>query len=220
MKKKITEKQFFRFLPKYQKLLQGSTKRFGEDGAHKQALCLAAMEFAKQDPEQFRFNYEELPVLWFSQDKMFCKFFCSLADRKDHGRAIALMPFDRGALKSLIEADPKNSERIPFDLFFDFDWVANVAVFFEPRILCCIPSEAHQDPDLLKHIERMFCHLGDGDLEDIRKKWVLYLMPNNPIPHQQEAAENSIAQAFIRMLSAPCFKERIKNHPQGLSEII
>ena len=217
---KITQKKFFRFLPKYQDLLGAAPKRFGKDGAHKQALCLAAMEFAKQDPKEFVFNYDELPALWFSQDKTFCQLFCAVTRRSDHFRAIALMPFDRQALRSAVESDHKNAEKVPFDLFFDFQWVANCAVFSDPRILCCIPSEAHTDPKLLEHMEKAFDALGDGELQGIRKQWVRYLMPGNPLPFHQEEGEKSVAQAFMRMLNAPSFNERIKTHPQGLSEII
>jgi hypothetical protein len=216
----ITKKKLFRFVPKYKSLLESYPNRFGDDGAHKQALCLAVIEFSHLNQKEFAFNYDLLPPLWFSQDKDFCKTFCSITNRNHHHRAIALMPYDRGDVRRMIEEDHKNAEKVPFDLFFDFSFVATIAVFVEPRILSCIPKEAHKEPLLLVEIEKAFDMLGCGRLEDIRKTWVKHLMPNNPLPQEQERGEASYAQAFIRMLDAPSFNGRIKNHPQGLSETI
>lgn len=221
MKKPITQKQFFAALPKYQDILMNSPhKRFGDAGADKQASYLSAIAFACKRPKEFTFNYDAIPPLWFSQDKQFCKLFCEITHRNEHRRAIALMPYDKYSIRESLEKDHKFCEHIPFDLFFDFAWVAGVAVFCEPRILTCIPNEAHLDPKLLEAIEKSFSFADQDPLWAIRRTWVMYLMPNNPLPEHQERGEKSVAQAFLRMLDAPSYKERIKNHPQGLSEVI
>lgn len=220
MKKKVTEKQFFKFLPKYQQLLEAAPKRFGVDGAYQQALYLSAMEFASKDPKEYVFNYEAIPPLWLSQDKEFCQLFCQLTPRKEHKRAVALMPYKKSNLLKMVQSDPKLVEQVPVDLFFDEKWVAYVSVFVEPRILACIPAEAHLRHELLEAIEKEISKADSDPLWAVRKKWVMYLMPNNPLPEMQLRGEDSVAQAFIRMQKARCFNERVKTHPQGLSEII
>jgi hypothetical protein len=216
MKKKVTEKEFFEFVPKYEALV-GSM--FGADAAYKQAYYLGVIEWAKKDPKQYVFNYDAIPIIWFAQDKNFCRLFCAITPRAEHKRAIALMPYDKNEICAAIEKDPKAVERIPYDLYFDFEWLAHVAVRIDPRALTCTPKKAHLDPALRAAIDKQLELLND----DIRARWVLYLMPNNPMPLEagkEFKGKNSMAQALKRMLAAPSYRERIVSHPKALSQLI